>query len=76
MKKMVLKNKYGVTVCELESTGMFFRVPREEMEDLCTMLEEGDEFKVVSIEVEEDQIIPAPELRGEPNAAVPGCKPG
>ena len=54
MKKMVLKNKYGVTVCELESTGMFFRVPREEMEDVCTMLEEGDEFKVVSIEVEED----------------------
>ncbi len=50
---MVLKNKYGETICELKSTGMFFRVPREEMEEVCTMLDEGDEFKVVAVEVEE-----------------------
>lgn len=51
-KKLVLKNKYGETICELESTGMFFRVPRKDMEDVCTMLEEGDEFKVVAIDVD------------------------
>ncbi len=50
---MVLQNKYGEIICELKSTGMFFRVPREEMEDVCTLLDEGDEFKVVAIEVEE-----------------------
>ena len=51
-KKLVLKNKYGETICELESTGMFFRIPREDMDDVCTMLEEGDEFRVVAIDVD------------------------
>ena len=52
MKKVVIKNKYDEIVCELESTGMFYRVKNGECELLTKLLEVGDTFKVVETEEE------------------------
>ena len=50
--KVCLVNKYGDVVCELEKAGddcFFYKFPREV---LGTLLDVGDEYKVVEIETE------------------------
>lgn len=50
--KVCLVNAYGDVVCELEKAGddcFFYKFPRE---ILVTLLDVGDEYKVVEIETE------------------------
>lgn len=53
-KKMVLVNQYDTVVAWLEPTGMFWKVPKADQNEVFSLLDEGDKFEVKMIEIEED----------------------
>lgn len=50
---MAMVNQYGEIVAELKPSGYFYEVPNRELYKVTTMLLEGDEFRVESVEVED-----------------------
>ena len=48
--KVVLTNKYGEIVCELEKDGYFYKFPMDFAKN--PLLDIGDEYKVEEIETE------------------------
>ncbi len=50
--EVCLVNKYGDFICRLERDGGYWKVPAEWVNDMTTLLDIGDEYKVVEIETE------------------------